>query len=412
MRLFFSLFLLLSAIPAGLWAQAFAQANDPGSPAQATAPASRQNAFDSLRRSTPLKQVHSARSFLDKNGVAIGGYLQLDGSHVISGGVPNPLGFDGQYLLDVSTTVDTKKLIGWPGGTVLVDMQTHSGANVVDRQVPGIQDPNNMDADTFTKLDRAWYQQDLPGQNLQLQIGLIYVDDQFLTIPFGANFISLDFSSDSAISTFVLPTYPSGSFGGDATFTPIKGLYFSGGAFRDHSTELPYDPGGILYITEEGWQSKWQGLPYKLQVGAWRDTGRFQRFAGGIVHHASGAYVVASKKLWQPQASSDRGVGMFFQFGSGPPSVAAVRRHYGAGVVWTGPTTTRPHDEIGFAFSDALLTAQSDFIHSFENEFEAYYQFYVSHELTVMPDFEYWLHPGGMTAPQSTLFTVRIQYSF
>lgn len=103
---------------------------------------------------------------------------------------------------------------------------------------------------------------------------------------------------------------------------------------------------------------------------------------------------------------------MFFQFGTGPPSVAVVRRHYGAGVVWTGPLAARPHDEIGFAFSDALLTAQNDFVHGFENEFETYYQIHVSRGLSVKPDFEYWLHPGGMTTPNTSMFTVRIQYSF
>lgn len=411
MRLFLTI-LVLMTFPWVIWAKA--HYNESSSAAQKTAPSSQpgKDPTDGFLCSSPLKRLFGTHSFLRNHGVAFDGWLQLDGSHVVSGGLPKALAFDRQYLLDISATVDTRQLIGWQGGTLVVDMQSHSGPNIVTHQVPALQDPDNIDAPTFTSFDRAWYQQDLLRQKLQVRVGVMYVDDQFFTVPYGQSFLSLDFSSDASISTFVLPTYPQGSFGGDAFVYPAKGLYFSGGVFNDHSTELPYDPGGALYLTEEGWQSSWHGLPYKLQIGAWRDTGRFQRFLGGVVHHASGMYLVASRKLWQPTASSDRGVGMFFQFGTGPPSVAVVRRHYGAGVVWTGPTAARPHDEIGLAFSDSFLTAQDSFLHGFENGIEGYYQIYISRCLTIQPDLQYWQHPGGMTTPNTFLFTARIEYSF
>ena len=361
----------------------------------------------------PLNQVLRVQSLLKQHGITFSGWLQFDSSSVASGGQPNAIPYDGQYLLDIAVTADTKKLFGWPGGTLFVDAQTHSGPNILTHQMPSIQDPDNMDAHSETSIDRAWYRQDIAHQKLQLQVGLMYVDDQFLTVPYGENFVSLDFSSDSSISTFVLPTYPKGSPGGDVFAYPVKGLYFSGGVFNDHSTELPYDPGGNLYITEEGWKSSWHNLPYKLQVGAWRDTGRFFRFVGGVQHgHASGVYVVASQKFWQPTSSSDRGLGAFFQFGTGPAAVADVKQHYGGGVVWTGASSARPDDEIGLAFSDSILTAQNSFSHGFENEIEGYYQIHVFRDLTVQPDVEYWLHPGGKFTPNTVLGLVRIMYTF
>jgi hypothetical protein len=249
------------------------------------------NTTDGWRGSPPFKQVFDAQSFLKDHGVTFSGWLQLDGSTVASGGLPNAIPFDGQYLLDVATTVDTKQLFGWPGGTLLVDVQAHNGPNIIGHQFLPIQDPDNMDAYQQTSVDRAWYQQYLLRQKLQLQVGVMYVDDKFLTVPYGQNFVSLNFSSDASASTFVLPTFPKGAFGGDAFVYPVKGLYFSGGVWNDHSTELRYDPGGDLYVTEEGWDSSWHGLPYKLQVGTWRDTGKFQRFQGGVVDHALGEYL-------------------------------------------------------------------------------------------------------------------------
>ena len=74
--------------------------------------------------------------------------------------------------------------------------------------------------------------------------------------------------------------------------------------------------------------------------------------------------------------------------------------------------SSRPHDEIGLAFSDSLLTAQTNFTHGFENEIEAYYQIAAWKGLTVQPDVEYWLHPGGMSTPNTVLALTRIMYTF
>ncbi|HEX7324123.1 MAG TPA: carbohydrate porin [Rhodanobacteraceae bacterium] len=364
------------------------------------------------RTSTPTPPWRTGVAALGRHGVALGGFLQVDGSHVIAGGIPDALWLDKQYLLDLNVTVDTRALFGWPGGTLFVDFQSHSGPNVVARQVPVLADADNMDAPTFNAIDRAWYQQDFFGKKLQLQAGLMYVDDRFLTVPYGQNFVSLDFSSDASISTFVLPTYPRGAWGVEAWAYPTAHLSFAVGAFRDHATELPYDPGGNLLITEEAWRGTWHGLPYKLQLGAWTDDGRFRRFDGAPVRRGSGVYLVASDKLWAPAAAGSRGVGVFLQLGSGPPSVAAVRRHFGLGLVWTGPDRRRPHDEFGIALSDSFLSPEAGFAHGFEKEIETYYQFDLHHGWTLQPDLEYWQHAGGGTTPDTWLGLVRAVFAF
>lgn len=352
-----------------------------------------------------------ADACLAAHGIDLDGWLQTDVSTVPRGGQPHAKPLAGQYLLDLSATADTEKLFGWRGGTAFVDAQFHGGNNILSSQMPAIQDPDNMDASATVSIDRAWYQQQLFGKTLQLRVGRMYLDDQFLAVPYGQHFVSLDFSSDASISTFVLPTYPKGSYGGDAFVYPAPGLYFSAGMFRDHSTELSYDPGGNLYITEEGWQGTWRAHPYTLQLGAWRDTGRFQTFAGRPRHGASGAYLVAGGKLWQPDGDTARGIGMFVQLGTAPAAVAAIRRHYGAGLAWSGPIAARPGDEIGLAFSEGVLTRQGRFTYGFEKEFEAYYRIWLLPALTIQPDIEFWRHPGGNDR-DTLLLLMRIQYDF
>ncbi len=390
---------------AGAWALGpGARAAGPPSPGAAPESASGARAW--------LAHVTATARELRHHGIAFGGFVQLDGSHVLSGGLPHALGFDVQRLIDVSLTLDTRRLLGWRGGTLFIDAQSHSGANVSTRQVPALADPDNMDAYSGTSVDRAWYQQDLRGRTVRVRAGLMYVDDQFFTVPYGGNFVSLDFSSDASISTFVLPTYPKGAWGADVFVYPNRRLSFSLGVFRDHETELPYDPGGALLVSEEAWRGRWSGLPVKLQIGGWIDTGRFRRFAGGVTHHAAGAYLVASGRFWRPAGARRRGISGFVQFGSAPAAVAAVRRHFGAGVVWRGPWAARAHDELGIAYSDSRLSAAAGFARGFESEIEAYYQFDASHGWTIQPDLEYWQHPGGGNTPDTVLGLVRVMLTF
>lgn len=365
----------------------------------------------SRRSAWPARVVTEAND-LRQHGIAFAGYAQLDGSHVFAGGLKHALGFDVQRLIDLSVTLDTRRLIGWRGGTLFIDAQSHSGASVAARQVPALADPDNMDAYSGTSVDRAWYQQDLAGRALRVRVGLMYVDDQFFTVPYGGNFVSLDFSSDASISTFVLPTYPKGAWGADVFAYPDRHLSFSLGVFDDHETELSYDPGGALIVSEQAWRALWHGLPVKLQLGGWIDTGRFRRFAGGVTHHAAGVYLVASGGFWRPAGSHGRGISGFVQLGTAPGAVAAVRQHLGAGLVWTGPWPERPRDELGIAYSGSRLSARARFTHRFESELEVYYQLDASHGWTVQPDLEYWWHPGGGGTPNSLLGLIRVMLTF
>ena len=359
-----------------------------------------------------LTALSTSRADLSQRGVAVDGFVQLDASHVLAGGMPHALGLDAQRLIDLAVTIDTRRLLGWRGGTLFLDAQSHSGASVIPHQVPALADPDNMDAYAETSLDRAWFEQDWFAHRLRVQFGLMYVDDRFFTVPYAENFVSLDFSSDASISTFVLPTYPKGAWGADGFFNPTQHLSFSFGVYRDHQTELPYDPGGELIVSEEALRGRWAGRPVKLQLGGWVDTGRFRRFVGGVVHHAAGAYLVASGKLWTPAGHAHRGIAAFVQFGSAPAAVAAVRTHFGTGLVWTGPSARRPQDQFGIAYSDSVLTRRAGFAYGFESEIEAYYQFDATRGWTVQPDLEYWQHPGGGHTPDTVLGLIRVMFTF
>lgn len=350
-----------------------------------------------------------------RRGIRWSGAILADVSHTLHGGL-NDHSVLAQYLLDLRATMKTARLFGWPGGTFFIDFQDHRGPSVQARQVGSIQDPDNMDAYATTGIDRAWYQQDLAGRRLRFRVGLMYVDDQFLTVPYGRDFVSLDFSSDASLSTFVLPTYPRGAFGADLFIYPTRSFYIAAGVFNGHLYQvLPYDPGGKFFITQTGLKGDIAGLPGVLELGAWRHTGTFSRFSGGLQHRAQGWYLVAGLALSHPRgdaAGTQRGVGVFFQYGAGPPTVALIRRHVGAGIVWRGAFSGPRRDSLGLGVSDAYLTPDAGLVSGSETVYEAYYRLFVAHGLSVEPDLQYWHHPGGRGTPSALLALIRTQWSF
>lgn len=71
--------------------------------------------------SPTLESSQRTDSDLESRGILLGGWLQTDISGVPVGGQPDGNPVDGQYLLDLSATMDTQKLFGLPGGTFFAD---------------------------------------------------------------------------------------------------------------------------------------------------------------------------------------------------------------------------------------------------------------------------------------------------
>ncbi|MHB1529077.1 MAG: carbohydrate porin [Acidiferrobacteraceae bacterium] len=399
------------------WVPARCYAHNASTDSYLPIPRKRETTADRNRgaRRLPRQKTKKSHDDLHSQGIDLSGSLLTDISRNLRGGL-NDQSVIGQYLVDLRAKIKTARLFGWNGGTLFVDFQGHRGRSVQARQTGSIQDPDNMDAYNVTGIDRAWYQQDLAEKRVRLRIGLMYVDDQFLRVPYARDFVSLDFSSDASISTFVLPTYPRGAFGVDTFVFPVRSFYVAAGLFDGHLYHvLPYDPGGDLFIAQTGLKGRVMGLPGVLELGMWRHTGTFQRFTGGQQHHASGEYLVAGFRVYRPHHTGPetaRGVGVFFQYGAGPPTVALISQHVGAGIVWTGPSRDRPRDSLGLGVSDARLSAQAGFLSRFETIYETYYRFSVSRTLSIQPDLQYWHHPGGNGTPSALLFLVRTAFRF
>lgn len=171
------------------------------------------------------------------------------------------------------------------------------------------------------------------------------------------------------------------------------------------------DPGGLFSIAETG-------LAYgdmhngRLGVGYWHHSGEFERFDAGTDKHADGAYVVWDQTIYAEHASG-REVGLFAQYGWANAAISEVEHHASTGLQIQSLLRGRPNDVSGLmasyvAFSDAPAAGFRD---DHELAIEAFHAIQATGWLTLKPDLQYIVNPGGMGLDDATVATLRAQIS-
>jgi porin len=159
--------------------------------------------------------------------------------------------------------------------------------------------------------------------------------------------------------------------------------------------------------------------PYadKLALGAWYYTGRFTDLADTLVtgapltHRGSrGAYIIGDHTVWSGRPSSPVVLTAFAQLGVGDSRVNRIGSYLGSGLTLTGPFAGRTDDELGLAVAAASMgshfkRAQSpaDEPASAEITVELTYLAQAISRLSVQPDLQYVIHPGGSRALSTAL---------
>jgi porin len=155
----------------------------------------------------------------------------------------------------------------------------------------------------------------------------------------------------------------------------------------------------------EEFNADWQPADWKgrIALGAWQRTGKTSSFAGLNQSGARGVYFVGEQKFWRHQRhpqKQEQSLSAFVQLGSAPSAFSAFTRHIGAGLVWNAPLARRDHDSAGFAITRGRFTTEpaADFDDKHETVIETNYRFQLLNQLSLSPDFQYVIHPGGLSS--------------
>lgn len=363
------------------------------------------------------------KDWLEQRGVDLGASLTADFSKNISGGASHA--GTTRHLFDFSVGLDLGTIAGIDGGSLYIDFQTQNGQDG-SVETGDLQAYSNIDAPGFTALYEFWYQQFFFDSRLRVKAGKIDANADFAFVEHGGEFIHS--SAGFSPTIFALPTYPDPAFGALAFIGEGKGVYAGVGVF-DGALQEGFatgalgpatffgDPADLFFIGEAGYT--WGGersLSGRVAAGAWHHDGTFAQFSGGTKGGATGFFVVYDQMLYQEQSSGEdgQGIGLFAQYGWADPELSEVEHHFGLGTQWTGALPCRDEDVVGLMVSWAELSDKpgAGFTDDAEVAVEWFYKLHLCDHVSLKPDVQYIVNPGGAGLDDAWVATLRVEFVY
>lgn len=361
----------------------------------------------------------------DSSVLTFSAALTVDGIAPLQGGANHKV--REIDLLALGVSADFEKL-GWHGGSGQLTLENSSGQmpNVDLGTLQGVD--NNEVGARHGRVFEAWLQQDFNGKG-SLKVGLIDLNSEFYANGASGVLIAPEFGvgSELAASGPAGPSsYPQTSLAARLTFNPTKDSYIQAAVFN---ADLD-DPGqidtkfklGVLEIIEGGWTPEGKG---KLAFGAWRYSKKqddlFDTVGGVPVQHtANGGYVLA-ERVFVDGGDKGRSVSGFFRGGFSDGDTGPLRGGWQVGGLVSHVFDSRPDSQFSFAVDQALVggkyrkasAAGGTPLKTAETHFEVTYADQVYKHLTLQPDVQYILDPGGDgSAKNEFVFLLRLKAAF
>ncbi|MDX2117956.1 MAG: carbohydrate porin [Planctomycetota bacterium] len=372
------------------------------------------------------------RTKMENAGFTLSASLTMDWSSVWSGGVNKTA--HTRTLWDVNLNVDLEKAVGLTGGKVFFDFQSADGrggaADAGSFQLfSNIETPGNRD-----QISELWYEQKLFDNVLRVKVGKINAYTEFDFTDAAAGF--MNGSAGKCPSIVGIPAYPDPALGAAVFVYPLEQLYIGGGVFDgatidgistgNHSPETFFNDdksSAWFWIGEVGfsWNEVGPLGGGRVAAGAWHHTADFTTFAGNPESSTEGVYALAEQQVWRWGKEGDdaeRGAFVFAQGGMTDGDVASAETSFDAGVSFEGICSARPDDGAGFMLSWVDLSDSDNGSggKAFDNDewlLEAYYKIQITPFVSVQPDLQYFINPGGSaTTDDAWVGSLRFVVSF
>jgi porin len=390
------------------------------------------------------------RAYLQTRGITYSFTYIGETFGVVSGGQRRGGIYEGR--LDAQFDADLDKLLGWSGATLHTNFYQIHGHGLSRYYLGNLFVTSGIEALSSTRLYELWLEQKLFDDKVAVRVGQLAADTEFLTSLYGGLFINSTFGWP-AITAADLPNggpaYPFATPAVRVKWQPNDQLTFMGAIFNgDPAGGGPGDPqinnghglefrtrdpafliGEAAYTYNQGKDDK--GLPGTIKLGGWHHLARFddQRFAAvtadapsplladpsssGVARRLrgnDGIYAVIDQLLYREPGTSDQGLGMFARVSASPSDRNLVSFYADGGLTYKGLFPGRRDDTAGISVAYAEISSAArgfdrdtaffnggpyNAIRSSEMVIEATYQAQVVPGVTIQPDLQYIIRPGG-----------------
>jgi len=400
-----------------------------------------------------LGDIGGLRTWLDNYGVtlSVNEIAELWGN--TTGGTKQRPAFNG--VLAMTFTADLEKTIGFEDGVFTVSGLLIHGHPISMYSQLGVFNPTSgFEGMRSTRLFELWYQQGFLDNKIDVKIGQMDLDSEFLISQYASLFLNASFGWPLAPSVNLYsggPSWPLAAPGVRLRYRPSNHWTFmfaatddnpSGHTFfnsNDPSSQTVHPGGnnfnlntGALLIGEMQYvTSFWgakdgkDGLPGLYKLGGYYDTASFpdERYDTRGVSLASPdsngypamrkgnwmLYGIMDQMIWRPDPESPTALGFFARATGNGGDRNLVDVSVDTGFSLKAPLPGRDNDTFGVGYGmghvsnrasglswDNLYYSGSNYpIRGTEHHFELTYQAQLTPWLTLQPDFQYVWNPGG-----------------
>jgi porin len=394
-----------------------------------------------------LADLPYRKQLSDSNGVTFNGQLINDMLWNTMGGASVGNGDTG--VLQFGLDADMKKLAGVEGGTFHSSWLWLYGRDI-NANVANAFSVSGIAASPALRCYELWYQQAFAGNAFSLRAGLLAVDTDFVLSDTAALFLNSSFGLAN-LASFNLansgPIYPMATPGVRLEINPtgwltLHSVFAQANPFSQQENLHNFNwnfgsSGGLLSINEA--RADWKALfrtelPGTAKAGFWIQNGpspmlpeEFSFGAPTKLQYSTGFYGILDQALYrvptgernshagtsfpirdeavvpEPDDAAPRGLNAFTRAGFCPQPDNPMSLFVDGGLVYTGLIPGRKADRLGLAFAYGqvssgyrTLAAQEGLPGaSFEAVSELTYSIQVAPAVTLQPDLQYVLHPGG-----------------
>ena len=357
----------------------------------------------------------------EERGVRWNAYLLYYQGALFAGGRDAPA-HRGSGSLDLIGRVDLEQLAGWPGLDMLTHFKSTYGRNVNPDVGARSQVIDDADQTDWLWIDQLWLRQRF-NRHVAVQAG--YLDQQtILDRNAFANSEDKQFFSQYLDNNNAIIPLKVG-LGATVFLNPTPNWDFSVGfADGDNRTRLVgFDTffdgtDSLIWFAQAGRRTQISGLTGNYRIGTYHDTRDSVDFLSGAMQSGHlGVFLSCDQKVFRENEEDQQGLGAFVRYGYHDRRVNRFAHFWSLGFQYDGPLAGRNQDRWGAALysvhasDDFRAAGNANF--SRETGYETYYQIQVSPWMTVTPDLQYIINPGGSNALDDALAAnLRIRLTF
>ncbi len=373
-----------------------------------------------------------ARTAMEDAGVSISILNVNEGWYNTTGGIKTGGNLIGYWEWGLEW--DFEPLIGWKGGSVVVDGNWYYGGQPSE-QLVGVfpaMNVSNYESSNAIRMYHMYFQQEWgrpfaedgavgtspagqqgPTGHYLFKIGQFAADDDFMGTEYGGLFINASFGQyPKEAEATAAPAYRLTAPGVYFYAQPVEEWFFQVAAFSGNAGEdLVSNNGfgwrwggqtGIATFVETGVNLEINGLPGTYTVGGFYDTSEFETFAGNTVDGNWNVWFTIDQALLMQKNGEDPLLGLFFRIVPGAQNNRnPIEWGLDGGLVLFGEPWGRPNDQVGigvatadfdraFAVNEGLSTGSQTIV-------EFTYLFQANNWLTVQPNLQVIVDPSFAT---------------